>query len=186
MDRGGRAMTRRADAGRTELLSLRVLPCPSSFVLELLTHRPEDWLRPFVRVASERGDVIGTRLRAPVAGSSGSTGIAVSKRVAMTLGQPERVCRADTELATIPVRWEALGYSVLFPVFAGAFIVRALTTDRTEVMLVGSYDPPAGRLGDLFDRIIAHRAAEACVDNLLTNIAAAVEEVVGWRSERAP
>ncbi|MBI4730449.1 MAG: SRPBCC family protein [Acidobacteria bacterium] len=157
----------------TELQESVRVGCPLGVVAEILAHRPGDWLRPFLRIASHEGDAVGTKLRATLGRAPGGP-LAMRKAVLVTLGEPE----ISEESVVVPVRWEAAGYRALFPVFEGRFLLRPAGDGETEVALSGRYDPPGSVVGDVVDRLVARRAAEVSVRNLLENLRVAVEELV--------
>jgi hypothetical protein len=74
---------------------------------------------------------------------------------------------------TYSVTWPGRGP---FPGFAGALAVERLNNgDRVGLVLSGNYEPPCGRLGELFDMVIGHRIAHATARDLLNDIAAYIE-----------
>ena len=53
-----------------------------------------------------------------------------------------------------------------------------LTPTETQLSFEGTYDPPLGRLGGLFDAAIGHRIAETTVDRFVTEIASWLREAL--------
>lgn len=139
--------------------------CRLDELAELLSHRPAGWLRPFLRIACHEGEALATRLEARLGPAR------LAKRVVVDLGP--RV-KQDGSII-VPLHWHADGYRALFPEFEGRFVLRPLGRNLSEVTLDGTYDPPGGVIGDLVDRLIAHRAAERFAVTLLENLRAAVE-----------
>ena len=57
-----------------------------------------------------------------------------------------------------------------FPAFGATLTVRP-SGKKTEVVLDGSYEPPGGPLGRVFDSIVGRRLAERTMDEFLKQIA---------------
>jgi hypothetical protein len=74
--------------------------------------------------------------------------------------------------AGLALRWEATGTGgALFPVL-DADLTLAPDTVGTVLRLAGAYRPPMGSLGQVLDRAILHRLAEATVRTFLARVAA--------------
>lgn len=119
-------------------------------------------LKVWAQLAYEGGEELRARIE-PV-------GWLPAKEVEITLGTP----RMRLGTVTIPMVWKATGPEVLFPMLEGDLIVEAVGVDLTQITLRGSYKPPLGRLGELLDRALLHRLAEACVKNFMDRIQAAL------------
>jgi hypothetical protein len=79
----------------------------------------------------------------------------------------------------IAVHWTA--HSPLLPDFAGTLRFRIAGT-RTRFILEGTYVPPGGVFGALFDRVAGRRIAQATAVDLVTQIAArAAAREAAWR-----
>ena len=57
-----------------------------------------------------------------------------------------------------------------FPSF-GATLTVAPADNDTDLVLEGSYEPPGGVFGRLFDRVVGHKLAARTMDALLTQLA---------------
>jgi hypothetical protein len=57
-----------------------------------------------------------------------------------------------------------------FPSFGATLTVRA-AGEETELVLEGSYEPPGGVLGRLFDRVLGQKLAVGTMDALLDQLA---------------
>lgn len=79
-------------------------------------------------------------------------------------------------LVTIPIAWEATGFSGLFPRLEGALNLRELDPRRTEMTLVGQYRPPLGRAGFVLDDAVLSHAAHATIRSFLRRVANVFEE----------
>lgn len=149
----------------TEVFAQRVVPAPVAEAVRVL-RAPDSWLDEAVRSAGETGQAVDATLRGEV--GRGRTRVRVSKRARVHLGRVERV--RDRFVA--PLTWEASGLAGLFPVMDAMIEVHPAGRGRTRLVFWGRYDPPLGRTGDLIDRMIAHRTAEATIEQLLTSLAA--------------
>lgn len=67
------------------------------------------------------------------------------------------------------------------PVMSGLITVRP-SAPATELRMEGTYEPPLGALGRLFDRIIGRYVAQRTVDRFLDELAVFVENE--WQKER--
>lgn len=71
----------------------------------------------------------------------------------------------------IAIRWVATGISGdLFPALDANLELRATGADTTEVVLVGSYQPPFGRAGVVLDQLVMHRMAERSLRSFLDQL----------------
>jgi hypothetical protein len=71
-----------------------------------------------------------------------------------------------------------------FPAFGATLTVQRRGTG-TDLVLEGSYDPPGGVVGRLFDRIAGKRAAVRTMDALLNQMAQQVEQMAAPRTNAA-
>jgi len=56
-----------------------------------------------------------------------------------------------------------------FPSFGATLTVRP-AGEETDLVLDGSYEPPGGVVGALFDRVVGHRLAARTMDGLLDEL----------------
>ena len=98
----------------------------------------------------------------------------VVKRVRVRI-EPERSTRHWTR---IPMTWEAVGASHVFPVFHGAVELEQLDDNYVELAIIGHYDPPLGPLGAAVDAIGLHGPAQATIDWLTTALAEALSRSI--------
>jgi len=97
----------------------------------------------------------------------------VSKLVRVRLLEP--IKRGDTR--SFPLRWEATGAAgELFPVLDADLVLAPDGAGRVRVGLAGSYRPPFGRAGQVLDRAIMNRLANATIHSLLAGIAEALSD----------
>lgn len=71
-----------------------------------------------------------------------------------------------------------------FPTFSGAVGIDATGPSSAQMWLAGDYQVPAGGFGGIFDQIVARGSARKSLENLLEELADAVEARVAQR-ERA-
>jgi hypothetical protein len=105
-----------------------------------------------------------------------------AKEVEIALGDP--VGRSGSIL--IPMKWKATGVGALFPVMNADLVVQPLGPGLVEVIFRGSYEPPLGGLGRLFDRALLHRLAEASAKLFLDQLCMAVEDSIASKRENDP
>jgi hypothetical protein len=77
--------------------------------------------------------------------------------------------------------WDA--DSFLLPNFRGTLRFRVDTVDRTRIELEGTYVPPFGGAGVMFDRIAGRRLAHATLERIVHQLASRLESL--WAAERA-
>jgi len=80
---------------------------------------------------------------------------------------------------TIPVSWRAAEADVLFPVFAGEVQAARLADGKTELSLVGSYQPPLGPVGELVDHAVLRRVAARALSGFLARAGELVTAAAG-------
>jgi hypothetical protein len=139
------------------------LTLPTERVAALLTEAPGPWLPGLAEHANQRGDELladvgfGERIR-------------VARRVAITMGRPERA----GSKTLIPIRWVASSGAGLFPSLDADLEVAPLGSDRTQLAMSARYDPPLGAVGRAIDRVLLSRVAEATLKDFLDRVAAAL------------
>ena len=138
--------------------------------------------RPFRKVESELLDRFeelgawaseayrdGEDIRARMAVSNAPL---LAKEVSLNVGEPIRA-HAHT---TVPLMWDATGSPGLFPRMLADLVVAPLGSTRAQLTFRGSYDPPLGPVGEMLDRALLHRVAEASVKAFMDRIASALGE----------
>lgn len=96
----------------------------------------------------------------------------LAKEVSLNAGEPIRA-HAHT---TVPLMWDATGSPGLFPRMLADLVVAPLGSTRAQLTFRGSYDPPLGPIGEMLDRALLHRVAEASVKAFMDRIASALGE----------
>ena len=109
-------------------------------------------------------------------------GVRVTREVRIGVGP----LMEDDDALVLPVWWEDAEHPRLFPTFDGGIELRPDGDDRTEVRVVGSYEPPLGTVGRFADGLAGHKVVVASLEWLLDGI---VERLVegateGWLEAR--
>lgn len=73
----------------------------------------------------------------------------------------------DEGVVALPVWWEDSEHPELFPTFDGGLELRATDGGETELVLVGSYQPPFGAFGRFADGVLGHRIVTASLEAFL-------------------
>lgn len=162
---------RRALASAAALMSERVSDreSGSARIEELLVARcPYSSARNFLEsdMLAEPGRPRLLRLEVPLAG------VRVAKNVAVTIAPGTDPMHLDQPWQ---VRWSPEGGGP-YPDFDGELTVRADEDWNSSLLeLRGTYAPPGGALGTLFDRALGNRIASATAQSLLRNVADSLE-----------
>ena len=80
-----------------------------------------------------------------------------------------------------PVHWTAQGAGLLFPELNADLFLSNAGSQRTNLKLRGTYQPPLGSLGRLVDRALLGRVAEATVTDWMERLARALSSDVAMR-----
>ena len=114
-------------------------------------------------------------------------GATVRQYVLVDVGTPE-----DSAGRTrVAITWTPVGRRRLLPSFSGAAIVTA-DGDDARLTLEGTYRPPFGLLGALWDRLAGRRVAAHTVDVYVRELGARIDRAVehralsGWRPAALP
>lgn len=103
----------------------------------------------------------------------------IYKHVQLTLGQlPSAI---PTNRVMLAVSWEAVGGPPLFPRMEGTLHVQPEESESTRLTLNARYDPPLGKLGELIDRALMHRVAQATIKDFTERLAGRLEAELGPR-----
>lgn len=94
----------------------------------------------------------------------------VAVPVEFTVGVPV----VGSNSIAFPVRWRAVGSTLLFPHMDAELVLSPLG-QATHVEFRGVYTPPMGPVGVLLDRVAMHRLAEATVRNFLERLVDLIE-----------
>ncbi len=102
----------------------------------------------------------------------------LGRRVALRVGQPSTWPGG----CAVPISWRAEHRPELFPELAGVLEATPASPERTLLVLEASYTPPAGAAGELADRALLHRVAEATVQGFLERSAGVLKRVARARA----
>ena len=117
-----------------------------------------------VHGALEYGETIRTKLGA------GGSQFHIVKAVNMTIGTPLEL----TDRLVVPLRWEATGPQSLFPRMEADLILTDRDSFGSDLTFRGQYSPPLGPLGELVDRLVLHRLADATSRQFVESAAQAI------------
>jgi hypothetical protein len=88
--------------------------------------------------------------------------------------QVRELARTDTSTG-LAMRWEATGPGGrLFPVLDADIRLTPAGEQATLLTMTGAYRPPLGSLGDVLDRGILYRVADATIRNFVAEVAAQI------------
>ncbi len=124
----------------------------------LFEDHPQRWLPTFLEEAFERGEALR------VAVGIGE-GFRLSKDLLVSLGKFKR---GDGKVS-VPLDVRAEGHTSLFPHLWADLELARLGEGLTQLTLRGSYRP--GWVGEMRDRALLHRIAEAAVKDFVEQIA---------------
>jgi hypothetical protein len=144
----------------------RTLDVPFWRLERVVLGGPEGWV-PILE-QDRRGELV-----TEVGVGSGWTWI--GRRVSLRVGQPS----TSPGRCAVPISWLDEAHPQLFPELGGVLELTPLSAERTLVRLEASYEPPAGAVGELADRALMHRVAEATVRGFLERAAHVLERVAG-------
>jgi len=89
-------------------------------------------------------------------------------------------------VVVVPIRWVAAGpMSGAFPVLDANLELSAVES-QTDLVLIGSYRPPLGKLGEAIDRILLKSVARATVRNFLAQLAEVAIAIVAAPNASEP
>ncbi len=118
--------------------------------------------------AAARATSLVSKLKVTIAG------LEVGKNVVVRVLRVDRhahVPRIASEATELEIEWRAETSESLFPSMHATLTIYPLSPGETQLDLDGKYDPPLGILGDVGDRIVGHRIAEASVHKFLQDVA---------------
>ena len=118
--------------------------------------------------AAVRATSLVSKLKVTVAG------LEVGKNVVVRVLRVDRhakVGQTMSEATRLELEWHAETGRALFPSMHAALTAYPLSPSDTQLDLEGEYDPPLGILGDVADRLLGHRIAQASVHQFLEDVA---------------
>lgn len=139
--------------------------------IALLAGDPERLLQDATDISAADADSVVGNLHVTIAGRE------VDRDVTIELGEfdPVEVLRS-----AVPVRWQATRSHLWFPTMDATLEITALSIcpPLVQVALAGSYQPPLGAVGAVFDAVAAHRIAAATAHTFVGEVARRLEELV--------
>lgn len=101
----------------------------------------------------------------------------IYKHVRLRVGASTATLRPDSVM--LPVSWEAVGGPPIFPRMEGTLHVEPSRNGGSRLTLNATYEPPLGKLGELIDRALMHRIAQATMSDFVDRLAAALSAELG-------
>lgn len=150
---------------------------PFDDIIALLADRATAVLQPATDAATEHAREVATTLRVPI----GRFEIGRDVRIEVGDFVPQRL-----RSGYVPISWRAKQSAAMFPSVRAKLEVAALSLDPpvTQVSLVGSYEPPFGRIGVAADDLLGHRVAEATVHRFVADVVRRIrQELAQARAE---
>lgn len=86
----------------------------------------------------------------------------------------------------IPISWRAAEATELFPRMEADLMLAPMGASITQLSICGRYTPPLAGLGQLLDRALLHRIAEATINDFLARTAHLLAGELGLESGPAP
>jgi hypothetical protein len=123
-----------------------------------LLAEPSSWVPGIAREAEDRTE----RLLAEVGFEVGDAR-RIDKEVELRVGNPRTV----HSTTILPVSWTARGGDRLFPHLDADIEIAPLGSHRTQLSISARYRPPLGTLGQVLDKALLHRVAEATIKDFL-------------------
>jgi hypothetical protein len=114
-------------------------------------------------------------------GHEGPAGL-FSREVRVSVG----TCHGRGGSLVVPMEWEAIHFSRLFPMLSGDLELAPLGPHSCRIILSASYAVPLGEVGRRLDRLVLHGVAESTVRSFLQRLALALERPEGSPVARAP
>ncbi len=82
----------------------------------------------------------------------------------------------DHRAAAISLRWQATRFARHFPVMDADLEVRPAANGETTLVLDGTYQPPLGLIGLIFDHLLGRRIAVATAKDFVVRLARSIED----------
>jgi hypothetical protein len=143
------------------------IPLPFGSVESMLLESPERWVPGLADDAQARAD----NLMAEV--GFGSNGHRLGKRVVIEIREPIRFASRTL----VPMSWVPTGPDGLFPGLEADIEIAPLGPNRTQLSISARYKPPMGLVGQVADRALLHRVAEATIKDFLDRAAESISQL---------
>ena len=139
------------------------LPIEADRVERALMRSPRDWMPGLAGQANHRGDVL-------LAEVGFGDDVRVARQVKIEFGHPVRT----NSKVVMPLRWAAAGAAGLFPTLEADLEVAPLAAGSTQIAMSARYVPPLGPIGNVIDRAVLFRVAEATLKDFLDRVGEAL------------
>lgn len=163
------------------LFAHQTVPGDPEELARRLRHELRDLLRRATGTADDEVTADGSFLLH--LGGPGS-GLPV-KHVRVHTGVATTVDRVEGRLR-LPLRWQADPAAVLYPAFEGALELYTSGSHQADLVLVGSYRPPLGPVGELADVVALGRVADRTAQRLVTALAGQLRAALPAADPDAP
>ena len=128
---------------------------------------PDDWIPGLAREAQNRGEDLLAHV------GFGPEHLRVTRDVRITLGTPVEF----PSKTVLPISWRAVNRESLFPSLEGDIEVASLGPERSQLAISARYRPPMGVIGNVMDKALLHRVAEATVKDFLDRAAGRIARI---------
>jgi hypothetical protein len=136
------------------------LDAPVDVVERALLRAPESWIPGLATGASSQVQ----RLLVEVGFGEAHR---AEKLVILEIGEPIHVASK----VILPLRWKPAGESGLLPTLDADIELAPLGPAKSQLAMMARYTPPFGLLGEMADRALLHRVAEATIKDFVERIA---------------
>jgi hypothetical protein len=143
------------------------LDLPFTDVEQALLRSPRDWVPGVAAEAEARGELLLAEV------GFGRSAYRVGKKVEIELGETMRF----PSKTILPMSWRPVGGESLFPSLEADVEVAALGVKRTQLSISARYRPPLGVVGQVIDRALLHRVAEATLKDFLDRAGEAISAI---------
>lgn len=143
---------------------------PYEAVRVLLRDRATDVLQHATTTAGARADALVAPLHARLSGFE--LGVDVKIEVAKELD--DEGAAGLPPVSHFAINWRASRHASLFPSMSGHLSLSPMAFAETRVEFDGSYRPPFGLAGDIFNEAMGHRIAEAAVHGFVNDVIAQI------------
>ncbi len=120
------------------------------------------------------GGARGVELHVPLRDIAPTRGGQLRKRVRLVAERRPDEHETGRAHDALQIDWKA--GTRFFPDFRGALRLRIESVETTRLTLEGTYEPPLGPFGRLFDAVIGRRIARATLRDLLARLGEAMEQ----------
>jgi hypothetical protein len=93
--------------------------------------------------------------------------------------------RKHGDVTLLAFTWQATGSGSLFPELDADLELSPVGDNRTELTLLGRYQPPGGAVGRRVDALLLHRLANATVRAFLSSLATTLAATAGTEASPA-